>query len=208
MGIDQLLINLDQAKQIIAIPGFKRDDLLKIALSALSTLQLPLISYEERKLIEREHRRLAFLGDRLLDTVLADYLFAIYPELTNEDIDDWRQEITCRESLSEFAIELGLPSVCSSWHRKDRKPPEKEPGVYGEMFEALVAVIYLDSDRNFEKVSGWLCDRFIREAVESYEADSELNEDVDSTVTTRDYLDMIGLEGFADYGWAPGDDDD
>jgi ribonuclease III len=66
-----------------------------------------------------------------------------------------------------------LPSVCSSWHRKDRKPPEEEPGVYGEMFEALVAVIYLDGDRNFEKVYGWLRDRFIQKAVASYKDDND-----------------------------------
>ena len=208
MGIDQLSIKLEDAKRIVAIPNFKQDELLKIALVALSTLQLPLVTEAERQQIEREHRRLAFLGDRLLDAVLADYLFADYPELTNEDLDDWRQEITNRKSLSEFAIQLGVPSVCSSWHRKDRKPPEEEPGVYGEMFEALVAVVYLDSDRNFEKLSQWLCDRFLDEAIASYEEDADLDEDFDGNITTRDYLDMIGLEGFADYGWAPGDDDD
>jgi dsRNA-specific ribonuclease len=173
MEIDQLSIKLDQAKQIIAIPGFKRNDLLKIALAALSTLQLPLVSHKERQLIEREHRRLAFLGDRLLDAVLADYLFATHPDLTTKALDDRRQAITCRESLGKFAIKLGLPSVCSSWHRQDRKPPEEEPGVYGEMFEALVAVIYLDGDRNFEKVSRWLRDRFIQKAVESYKDDND-----------------------------------
>ena len=208
MGIDRLSINLEDAKRIVAIPNFKQDELLKIALVALSTLQLPQVTEAERQQIEREHRRLAFLGDRLLDAVLADYLFAAYPELTNEDLDDWRQEITSRKSLSEFAIQLGVPSVCSSWHRKDRKPPEEEPGVYGEMFEALVAVVYLDSDRNFEKLSGWLRDRFLDEAIASYEEDADLDEDFDCNITTRDYLDMIGLEGFADYGWAPGDDDD
>lgn len=76
------------------------------------------------------------------------------------------------------------------------------------MFEALVAVVYLDSDRNFKKLSRWLCDRFIRKAIASYEENSDLDEDSDGNITTRDYLDMIGLEDFPDYGWAPGDDDD
>jgi dsRNA-specific ribonuclease len=173
MNIDNLSIKLDEAKQVIAIPEFKSDNLLKIALVALSTLQLPAVSDQKRQIIERQHRRLAFLGDRILDAVLADYLFATYPDLTTKDLDDWRQEVTCRESLGKFAIKLGLPSVCSSWHRKDRKSPEEEPGVYGEMFEALVAVIYLDGDRNFEKVYGWLRDRFIQKAVESYKDDDD-----------------------------------
>ena len=122
---------------------------------------------------------------------MANYLFKTHPNLTNEDLDDWRQDITNRESLNTFAIELGLPNFCSSWNRKDRKPPEQEPGVYGEMFEALVAVVYLDGDRDFEKVSSWLCDRFIQKAVESYEEDSKLDEYEDTTITTKDYLEQI-----------------
>jgi dsRNA-specific ribonuclease len=202
----RLNIKLAEAKQAIALPDFQRDDLLRFALTDLSTLQLPAVSEPERQVIVLQYRRLAFLGDRLLDAVLADYLFKTQPELTNEDLDDWRQDITCRESLTEFAIDLGLPDFCSSWNKPKRKPPEEEPGIYGEMFEALAAVIYLDGDRNFERLHQWLCDRFIREAVDFDEEDADLDED--TTVTTRDYLDMMGLEDFLDYGWAPGDDDD
>lgn len=154
------------------------------------------------------YRRLAFLGDRLLDAILADYLFTTHPELTNQDLDTWRQDITCRESLTRFAVQLGLPNFCSSWNKPNRKPPEEEPGVYGEMFEALVAVIYLDGNRSFERTYRWLCDRFIHKAVESFEEELELDENFDGTITTRDYLNMISLDGFLDYGWAPGDDDD
>jgi dsRNA-specific ribonuclease len=153
-----LHIKLVEAKQAIAIPDFQCDDLLQIALVDLSTLQLPLVLEKDRKDIEHRFRRLAFLGDRLLDTVLADYLFAMHPELTNQQLDDWRQEISCRKMLTKFAIALGLPDYCSSWNKPNRKPPLEEPGVYGEMFEALVGVIYLDGDRNFERVYRGLCD--------------------------------------------------
>lgn len=204
----KLNIKLAEAKQSIAIPSFKRDDLLNLALTDLSTLQLSLVSEPERQSIVLQYRQLAFLGDRLLDAVLADYLFDTHRNLTNKELDDWRKKITCRKSLTEFAIKLGLPDFCSSWNKGNRKPPEQEPSIYGEMFEALVAVIYLDSDRSFEQVYRWLCDRFIREAVESYEEDSDLEQDFDSTITTGAYLDMIGLDSFTDYGWAPGDDDD
>ena len=202
-------IKLAEAKQAIAISNFKRDDLLCLALTDLSTLQPPTVSEQQRQTIVLQYRRLAFLGDRLLDAVLADYLFNAYPTLSNENLDTWRQDITCRESLIKFAIELGLPDFCSSWNKKNRKPPETEPGIYGEMFEALVAVIYLDADQDSKKIYRWLCDRFIREAIEFYEDDSDLDEEFDTTtITTREYLDMIGLGDFPDYGWAPGDDDD
>jgi ribonuclease III len=207
--IHPLHIKLLEVKQAIAFPGFSREDLLSFALTDLSTLQLPLVSEQERQTIVLRYRRLAFLGDRLLDAVLADYLFTTHSKLTKQELDDWRKDITCRESLAKFAIELGLPNFCSSWNRPNRKPPEEEPGVYGEMFEALVAVIYLDGNRSFERAYRWLCDRFIRDVVGfCEEGEIELDEDFDGTITTRDYLGMIGLDNFSDYGWAPGDDDD
>jgi dsRNA-specific ribonuclease len=205
--IHPLNIRLLEAKQAIAIPGFSRDDLLSLALTDLSTLQLPLVSEQERQTIVLRYRRLAFLGDRLLDAILADYLFTTHPELTNQDLDTWRQDITCRESLTKFAVQLGLPDFCSSWNRPNRKPPEEEPGVYGEMFEALVAVIYLDGNRSFERVYRWVCDRFIKKVVESSEEPCNFILNCNTTITTRGGLDMIGLEGFPDYGWAPGDND-
>lgn len=165
MSINDLEIKLDAAKKAIAIAGFKSDALLRIALVDRVTLQAPKILEQEALLINRQHKQLAFLGDRLLDAVLADYLLATHPELTNKKLDAWRQKITKRKALAAFAIKLGLPDFCSSASRPTRKPPEEEPAVYGEMFEALVAVIYLDGDRNFQSIANWLRDRFIQEAV-------------------------------------------
>jgi dsRNA-specific ribonuclease len=163
--LSNLDIKLEAARQAIAVPNFKRDDLLRVALVDLSTLQLPVVLEENRLAIEHQFRRLALLGDRLLDAVLIDYLFATRPELSNQDLDHWRKEITGRASLTKFAIALGLPDYCSSWNKPNRKPPTEEPGVYGEMFEALVGVIYLDGERNFERVYKWLRDRYIYAAV-------------------------------------------
>ncbi|NJM67331.1 MAG: ribonuclease III family protein [Acaryochloris sp. RU_4_1] len=160
--VNMLNIKLSEAKQAIAIPDFKSDDLLSHALTDLSTLQLPTVPEQERQSIVLKYRRLAFLGDCLLDAALADYLFGTYPALTNQELDTRRQAIMCRESLTKFAMELGLPNFCSSWNRQNRKRPTEEPGVYGEMFEAVVAVIYLDGERNFERVYRWLCDHFLQ----------------------------------------------
>ncbi|MCY6492304.1 ribonuclease III domain-containing protein [Leptolyngbya sp. GGD] len=203
----KLEIKLAEAKQAIAIPDFKRDDLLRLALTDLSTLQLPSVSEQERQDIVLQYRRLAFLGDRLLDAVVADYYFTNCSPLSNQDLDDSRQYTTSRESLAQFAISLGLPNFCSSWNKPSRKLPQDEPGVYGEMFEVLIAVIYLDSDRDFQKVYDWFCDRFILETTRKSEEDFEFDEDCDLSISDEDYLDMIGLRGFPG-SWVPGDDDD
>lgn len=196
-------VKLQEAKQAIDIPSFKSDDLLTIALTDLSDLNHSEIPKPEREHLESVYRRLAFLGDALFDSVLADYLLSINQELTKKNFDDWRQEIASKESLTEFAIDLGLPKFSSSWNKKNQRKPTEESRRWAEMFEAVVGVVFLDGDHDFIKLSIWLCNRFIRNAIGGYVGDP----DYDTTVTTADYLDMIGLEGSLGSIWAPGDDD-
>ena len=189
-------IKCEEAKRAIAFSGFHSDDLLEVALTDPCTLnEMPLPRAEQDR-IKRKYRTLAFMGDALIDTILADYLCSTGREFEQKELDDYRKAIGDRPSLNDFAIELGLPDFSSSWDRKNRKPPEEEPGTWGEMFEAVVGVLFLDADRNFDKVAQWLCDRFLRDAVESYENDEdyELDDDDDPTlVTSEDYAEMMGL---------------
>lgn len=175
-------VKLQEAKRAIALPDFRQDYLLELALTNPCTLNESGLSKSQQEQRKREYRRLAFLGDTLIDAILAEYLYSTDHNLTQEEFDHWRQKIADRDSLTRFAISLGLPDVSSSWKRKNRRPLEEEPGTWGEMFEALVAVIFLDGDRDFKRVSEWLCDRFLRDAIE------------DPTLVTGDeYADMLGL---------------
>lgn len=180
----QLNIKLSEAKMSIGIPTFERDDLLRIALTDLSTLNQVRISLQERKNHTRKYRQLAILGDALFDAVLIDYLLQVNSEFTQEDIDGLRQEIASKDSLTKFAIELGLPDYSSSWSNLNRQPPQKEPRVWCEMFEACIGVIFIDGDRDFLVLSEWLCDRFISPATArtfdeyfgtAYEPDEEID---------------------------------
>lgn len=190
-------VKLQKAKDAISFPDFHSDDLLEIALTDPCTLNEMGLPRAEQEQIKRKYRTLAFIGDALIDAILADYLYNTGREFEKEELDNYRQGIADRPSLSNFALKLGLPDVSSSWNRKNRKPPEAEPGTWGEMFEAVVGVLFLDADRNFDQVAQWLCDRFLRAAVvahESHDDDDELDADDDSTlVTSEDYAEMLGL---------------
>lgn len=190
-------LKLEEAKHAIAFPNFHSDSLLEVALTDPCTLNEMVLSRAEQDQIKRKYRTLAFIGDALIDAILADYLYSTGREFEREELDNYRQVIADRPSLANFAIKLGLPDFSSSWNRKNRKPPEAEPGTWGEMFEAVVGVLFLDADRDFDKVAQWLCDRFLRAAVAAYEGeddDYELDNDDDSTsVTSEDYAEMLGL---------------
>jgi ribonuclease III len=187
----QLDIKLQEVKEEIDINGFKRDDLLRIALTDLSDLSHPNISQSERESIEKSYRRLAFLGDSLFNSVLANYLFDTNRYLTRKNLDDWRQKIATRKSFTEFAIDLGLPEYSSSWNKKTRKPPMEEPAVWGEMFEAVIGVIFIDRDRSFITLSMWLVNRFIRPKIGSEVGDT-YSEDLH--YTEQEYFEMCGFK--------------
>jgi ribonuclease III len=172
-SIMQLEIEISKAKLAIGISTFKQDDLLRIALIDLSTLNQAGISQSERESYTRQYQRLAIIGDALFDAVLIDYLFEVNHQLNKKDIDDWRQKVASRESLTKFAVELGLPSFSSSWNKKDRQSPEQQPAIWGEMFEAVIGAIFLELDRDFGQLSKWLCDRFIRPSIGAKVGDLE-----------------------------------
>ena len=162
-------IKLAEAKAEIAIDNFHRDDLLTIILIDPCTLNESELPMNRQEHIKTERKRLAYLGDALIDAVLANYLFRLERNLTTQEFDNYRQAVAGRPSLTLFAINLGLPDFSSSWNRKNRQLPIEEHGIWGEMFEALVGAIFLDARRNFDTIDQWLCDWFLVEAVNEYE---------------------------------------
>lgn len=191
----KLNIKLQEAKQHIGIDQFERDDLLIFALTDPSDLNNPnIFSIEERNKRETIYRKLAFLGDALLDAVLANYLFDFGENLNKKDLDDCRQDILSKESLTEFAIDLGLPKYSSSWAKKNRKTPREEPRLWAEMFEAIVGVIFIDRKKNFLHLSQWLIDNFIDDAVNLHLH----NLDYDATITKEDYTEIIDLPWYGE----------
>ena len=157
----ELTIQLEEAKKAIGISDFTSDNLLTIALTKPADFNHLPISHEQKKYFVNRCRRLAFLGDSLLDTILADFFFIIDENLTQKDFDDRRQQILSKESLTEFAIELGLPQYCSLGTNLHQKSPEQEPRIWAEMFEAVIAVIFIDCNRDFGKLSDWFLEKFI-----------------------------------------------
>lgn len=122
-----LSIELEAAKRVIAFPDFDSDDLLEIALTDPCTLNESGLSRPEQDRIKRKYRTLAFIGDALIDSILADYLYSTGREFEREELDGYRQAIADRPSLTDFAIQLGLPNVSSSWNRKNANLQKRNP---------------------------------------------------------------------------------
>jgi ribonuclease-3 len=100
------------------------------------------------------NERLEFLGDAVLDAVVADILYKHFPEHREGFLTNTRSKIVQRENLNRVAEKLGLNRMLVLTTRLNTH----NNYVYGNALEALIGAIYLD--RGYRK-----CYRFIDEVI-------------------------------------------
>lgn len=93
------------------------------------------------------NERLEYLGDSVLDTVVADFLFNKYPNEDEGFLTNIRSKIVKRKHLDSLGAKLGLDSLIKSKIRGDKVHSH----VLGNALEALVGAIYLDRGYKYSK---------------------------------------------------------
>ena len=100
------------------------------------------------------YERLEFLGDAMLGSVIAGYLFNKAPYGDEGYLTKMRSKIVSREHLNELGKDLKLIQFIES------KVPVQHFGdnIHGNIFESLIGAIYLDKGYEF-------CEKFINSRV-------------------------------------------
>lgn len=112
---------------------FKNKKLLKESLTHRSTRG------------KKNNERLEFLGDAVLDLVVAQHLFNTYPN--NEgDMSKMRANIVNGRSLAEFANSIELSKFIRISHAEDINNGRHKASILADAFEAMMGAVYLDSD--------------------------------------------------------------
>lgn len=93
------------------------------------------------------YERLEFLGDSILGSVIAAYLYKKVPTGSEGYLTQMRSKIVSREHLNELGKDLDLIRFINS------NVDEANAGenIHGNMFEALIGAIYLDKGYNFSQ---------------------------------------------------------
>lgn len=87
------------------------------------------------------NERLEYLGDAVLNVIIADILFKQFPAANEEFLTKTRAKIVQRHSLNKIAMELGLNTLILS---SATSTPDTHLSIYGNALEALIGAIYLD----------------------------------------------------------------
>ena len=95
-------------------------------------------SKSEKKEIEN-NERLEFLGDALLDAIVAEYLFKKFPYKNEGVLTELRSRIVKRDTLNNIANKLGVSELMQMG--MGSKP---NMSILGNALEALVGAVYLD----------------------------------------------------------------
>ncbi len=91
------------------------------------------------------NERLEYLGDAVLNLVVADFLFKQFPYKNEGFLTEMRSKIVSRSSLNKLAIKLGIQQLIISALGQTSQP--KSAG--GDAVEAIIGAIYIDKGYAF-----------------------------------------------------------
>jgi ribonuclease-3 len=104
--------------------------------------------------LPQNYERLEFLGDAMISSVIAAYLFEKVPSGDEGYLTQMRSKIVSREHLNELGRDLDLLRFVKSSVAKSKFGDD----IHGNVFEALVGAIYLDRSYKY-------CEKFIQKRV-------------------------------------------
>ena len=92
----------------------------------------------------RHNERLEFLGDALLGLVVADYLFATYPDADEGQLTRTRATLVNRDSLAAIARGLDLGDLLHLGEGELKSGGWRRDSILANAVEAVLGAIYLD----------------------------------------------------------------
>jgi len=89
--------------------------------------------------ISNSNERLEYLGDAVLSTIVAEYLFKKYPNKDEGFLTKMRSKIVKRKTLNDIADKMGLDMILSEYSQG-----RMSHSMLGNALEALVGAIYIE----------------------------------------------------------------
>lgn len=99
-----------------------------------------------------DNERLEFLGDAILDLVVAEIVFRMHPQAPEGDLSRLRSSLVKDATLAEIAVELGLGEhlILGSGERKTGG--HRRESILADAIEAIFGAVYLDA--GFDEARG------------------------------------------------------
>lgn len=109
---------------------------------------------ENQGVVVEDNERLEFLGDAVIDFVVAAYLYHHFPEMQEGDLTSLRAALVRSETLAEFARQSDIGDYLQLGYGEAESGGRERIPILCATFEAVVGAIYLD--QGLAVVEQWL----------------------------------------------------
>jgi ribonuclease III len=120
--------------------------------------------------VSNSNERLEFLGDAILGSVVAHFLFTKFPFKDEGFLTKMRSRIVSRQNVNKLAVKLGIESFIMKVN--DSRPGFKS--LNGDALEALIGAVYLD--KGYSVAQDFILNRIVKlhvdlESIEHIDSD-------------------------------------
>ena len=92
----------------------------------------------------KNNERLEFLGDSILNFIVADLLFKKFSDLDEGDLSRLRSQLVKEEPLSKLANKLNIGDFLNLGVGELKSSGWRRPSILADAFEALIGAIFID----------------------------------------------------------------
>jgi ribonuclease-3 len=133
------------------------------------------------------NERLEFLGDAVLNLVVAHHLYVAFPEATEGDLSRLRARLVSGEPLAEVATSLKLGEALQLGSGELKTGGFRRQSILADAFEAVCGALYLDGGL---AVAEGVIERLFAPRIAALPAPHELK---DAKTRLQEYLQSRGL---------------
>jgi len=153
----------DLAKKLKSVLGFVPDNM---RLFKLAFFHKSMNSEEGPK--NSNNERLEYLGDAVLSTIVAEYLYKKYPGKAEGFLTKMRSKIVKRKTLNQIAEKMGIDVILSKYSQG-----KMSFSMLGNAFEAMVGALYIEY--GYDKTRNYVIQKILMRYLDIHEL--ETNDD-------------------------------
>ena len=99
---------------------------------------------EQKKGKHENNERLEFLGDAVLDMVVSEYMYRMYPQMPEGELTKLRASVVCEGSLAKLARQLELGKYLFLGRGEETTGGRNRDSILADTFEAVIGAICID----------------------------------------------------------------
>jgi len=139
----------------------------------------------ERKNYPFDNQRLEFLGDAVIQLVVTEHLYRLYPDFSEGQMTKLRTRIVSRPALKAHAVLMDLGRYLMMGRGEEASGGRERASTLADAFESVVGAIYLDG--GFDAARNFV----LRETLDDFERIAKNPEEVNPKGTLQEILQAI-----------------